>query len=195
MLPEELLNKFNKLDLVALVISLWSKIDSVSTGLFDELGKMREEFCQMETRPERHIKSERSIIEVTTNYWKTMLDRCPKIQEKVPWDLWHSNISQWQRILLPSLIMLDKQQKQVCRRAGPSLASSLKPLAQDKIVASLSISIHITFRCLFQLTELVLLLYPIWKFTGYTNRLYDFSVIISKKCLTLDYDLTGLNFS
>ena len=91
--------------------------------------------------------------------------------------------------------MLDKQQKQVCRRAGPSLASSLKPLAQDKIVASLSISIHITFRCLFQLTELVLLLYPIWKFTGYTNRLYDFSVIISKKCLTLDYDLTGLNFS
>ena len=48
-LTEESLNKLNKPDLVALVVSLQSKMDSVNSDLVAELRKMREGFDQMKS--------------------------------------------------------------------------------------------------------------------------------------------------
>ena len=46
---EETLNKLNKPDLVALVVNLQSKMDSVNSDLVAELRKMREGFDQMKS--------------------------------------------------------------------------------------------------------------------------------------------------
>ena len=46
-LTEELLNKLNKPDLVALVVNLQSKMDLLNSDLVAELRKMREGFDQM----------------------------------------------------------------------------------------------------------------------------------------------------
>ena len=46
-LTEESLNKLNKPDLVALVVNLQSKMDSVNSDLVSEPRKMREGFDQM----------------------------------------------------------------------------------------------------------------------------------------------------
>ena len=48
-LTEESLNKLNKPDLVALVVNLQSKMDSVNSDLIAELRKMREGFDQMKS--------------------------------------------------------------------------------------------------------------------------------------------------
>ena len=48
-LTEESLNKLNKPDLVALVVNLQSKMDSVNSDLIAELRKMREGFHQMKS--------------------------------------------------------------------------------------------------------------------------------------------------
>ena len=48
-LTEESLNKLNNPDLVALVVNLQSKIDSVNSELVAELHKMREGFDQMKS--------------------------------------------------------------------------------------------------------------------------------------------------
>ena len=48
-LTEESLNKLNKPDLVALVVNLQSKMDSVNCHLVAELRKMREGFDQMKS--------------------------------------------------------------------------------------------------------------------------------------------------
>ena len=48
-LTEESLNKLNKPDLVALVVNLKSKMDSVNCDLVAELRKIREGFNQMKS--------------------------------------------------------------------------------------------------------------------------------------------------
>ena len=48
-LTEESLNKLNNPDLVALVVNLQSKMDSVNSDLVAELRKMREGFDQMKS--------------------------------------------------------------------------------------------------------------------------------------------------
>ena len=48
-LTEESLNKLNKPDIVALVVNLQSKMDSVNSDLVAELRKMREGFDQMKS--------------------------------------------------------------------------------------------------------------------------------------------------
>ena len=54
------------------------------------------------------------------------------------------------------LELLDKLQKQICRSVAPSLAASLKPLANHQNVASLSLFYMYYFgRCFSELAELV----------------------------------------
>ena len=48
-LTEESLNKLNKPNLVALVVNLQSKMDSVNSDLVAELRKMREGFDQIKS--------------------------------------------------------------------------------------------------------------------------------------------------
>ena len=48
-LTEESLNKLNKPELVALVVNLQSKMNSVNSDLVAELRKMRERFDQMKS--------------------------------------------------------------------------------------------------------------------------------------------------
>ena len=48
-LTEKALKKLNKPDLVALVVNLQSKMDSVNSDLIAELRKMREGFHQMKS--------------------------------------------------------------------------------------------------------------------------------------------------
>ena len=50
-LTDESLNKLSKPDLVALVVNLQSKMDSVNSDLIAELHKMREGFDQMKSDP------------------------------------------------------------------------------------------------------------------------------------------------
>ena len=86
-LTEESLNKLSKPDLVALVVNLQSKMDSVNSDLVAELRKMREGFDQMKLDLSFTKKSEQSIIRKTPNYRKAMLGKCPVFQERVPRDL------------------------------------------------------------------------------------------------------------
>ena len=93
-LTEEWLCKLDKPDLVALVVIL-QLMDSVNSDLVAELRKIREEFDQMKSDLSVK-KSEHSIIRMTPNYRKTVLGKCPIFQERVPRNLWHPIISQWQ---------------------------------------------------------------------------------------------------
>ena len=72
-LTEESLNNLNKPDLVALVVSLQSKMDSVNSDLVAELRKMREGFDQM--------KSDLSV----TKKVKTLLSERLQTIEKQCW--------------------------------------------------------------------------------------------------------------
>ena len=55
-----------------------------------------------------------------------------------------------------SLELLDKQQKQICRTVGSSLAASLEPLAHFQNVVSLSLFYRYYFhRCSSELAQLV----------------------------------------
>ena len=83
-LTEESLNKLNKPELVALVVNLQSKMNSVNSDLVAELRKMREGFDQMKSDLSVTKKSEHSIIRETPNYRKTALGKCTVFQEKGP---------------------------------------------------------------------------------------------------------------
>ena len=77
------------------------------------------------------------------------------------------------------LELLDKLQKQIYRTVGPSLAASLKPLAHRRNVASLTLFCRYYFgRCSSELAQLVPLPFSGGRFTRYSDRLHDFSVII-----------------
>ena len=72
-LTKESLNNLNNPDLVALVVSLQSKMDSVNSDLVEELRKMREGFDQM--------KSDLSV----TKKVKTLLSERLQTIEKQCW--------------------------------------------------------------------------------------------------------------
>ena len=79
------------------------------------------------------------------------------------------------------LELLDKLQKRICRTVGPSLASSLEPLAHRRNVASLSLFYRYCFgRCSSELAELVPLPCSRGRPTRYSDRFYNFSVTIPR---------------
>ena len=79
------------------------------------------------------------------------------------------------------LELLDKLQKRICRTVGPSLATSLEPLAHRRNVASLSLLYRYYFgRCSSELAQLVPLPYSRGRSTRYYDRLHDFSVTIPR---------------
>ena len=81
------------------------------------------------------------------------------------------------------LQLLDKLQKQLRRTVGPSLATSLEPLAHHQNVASLSLFYRYYFgRCSSELAQLVPLPYSWEKSTHYSQRLLDFFVTIPRCC-------------
>ena len=69
-LTEELLNKLNKPDLVALVVNFQSKMDLVNSDLVAELRKMREGFDQM-----------KSVMSVTKNVNTLLSERFQTIEK------------------------------------------------------------------------------------------------------------------
>ena len=82
----------------------------------------------------------------------------------------------WASIPSCYLELLGKLQKRICRTVGPSLATSLEPLAHCQNVASLSLFCMYYFsRCLSKLVQLVSLLFFS---TLCFDRLHDFSVTI-----------------
>ena len=113
------------------------------------------------------------------------------------------------------LELLDKLQKQICKIVGPSLATSIEPLAHRRNVASLSLFYGYYFgRCSSELAQLVPLPLSRGISTHYSDRLHDFSLTIPrcykdvyvnsflprtaklwnslpKECFPLIYDLTG----
>ena len=79
------------------------------------------------------------------------------------------------------LDLLDKLQKRICRIVGPSLATSLEPLAHHQNVASLSLFYRYYFgRCSSELAQLVPLPFSQGRSTHYSERLHDFSVTIPR---------------
>ena len=113
------------------------------------------------------------------------------------------------------LELLHKLQNRICRTVGPLLAASLEPLAHHRNVTSLSLFYRYYFgRCSSKLAQLVPLPFSRRRFTLYSDRLYDFSVIIPRyykdvyvnsffprlarlwnslpiECFPLTYDLNG----
>ena len=68
------------------------------------------------------------------------------------------------------LELLDKLQKQICRTVGPSLATSLEPLAHCQNVASLSLFYRYYFgRCSSELAQLVPLPFSRERSTHYSD--------------------------
>ena len=79
------------------------------------------------------------------------------------------------------LKLLDKLQKRICGAVGPSLAATLEPLAYRRNVASLSLLCRYYFgKYSSELAELVPLTYPGERYTCYSDRLQNFSVIIPR---------------
>ena len=79
------------------------------------------------------------------------------------------------------LELLDKLQKQICRTVGPSLVTSLEPLALCQNVVSLSPFYRYYFgRCSSELAELVPLPFSLGRSTQYSDRFHDFSASIPK---------------
>ena len=77
------------------------------------------------------------------------------------------------------LELLDKLQKRICRAVGPSLATSLEPLAHHQNVASLSLFYRYYFaKCSSELAQLVPLPYSRGSSTRYPDRLHGFPVTI-----------------
>ena len=78
--------------------------------------------------------------------------------------------------------ILDKLQKRICKAAGPSLATSLEPLAHCRNIASLSLFYRYDFgRCSSELAQLVPLPFSREKSTtSYSDRLHDLSVRIPR---------------
>ena len=80
------------------------------------------------------------------------------------------------------LDLLDKLQKRICRIVGPSLATSLEPLAHRRNVTGLSLFCRYYFgRCSSELAQQVPLLFSQRRSTRYSVRLHDFSVT-SPRC-------------
>ena len=72
-------------------------------------------------------------------------------------------------------------EKHICRTVGPSLATSLEPLAYHGNVASLSRFHRYYFgRCSSELDQMVPLLFSRGRSTRYSDRLQDFSVAIPR---------------
>ena len=81
----------------------------------------------------------------------------------------------WAGIPSCYLDMLAKLQKRICRTTGPSLTTSLEPLAHLQNVASLSLFHRYHFgKCSSELAQLR------ERSTGYSDRLQYFSVIIPR---------------
>ena len=79
------------------------------------------------------------------------------------------------------LELLHKLQKRICRIVGPSLATSLEPLAHHLNVATLGLFYRCYFgRCSSELTQLVPLPFSPGRSTRYSDRLHDFSVTIPR---------------
>ena len=79
------------------------------------------------------------------------------------------------------LDLLDKLQKRICRIVGPSIATSLEPLAHRQNVANLSLLYRYYFgRCSSELAQLVPLPFYRGMSTRYSDRLHDFSVTIPR---------------
>ena len=79
------------------------------------------------------------------------------------------------------LELLDKLQKWIWRTVGPSLAASLQPLAHRRNVASLSLFYRYYFgRFSSELAQLVPLPFFHGRSTGYSDRLYEFSITIPR---------------
>ena len=79
------------------------------------------------------------------------------------------------------LELLEKLQKRICRTVGPSVATSLEPLAHRRNAANLSLFYRYYFgRCSIELAQLVLLHFSRGRSTRYSDRLHDFSVTIPK---------------
>ena len=115
------------------------------------------------------------------------------------------------------LKLLVKLQKQIFRTVGPSLATSLEPLADRRNVANVTLFYCYYFgRCLSELAQLVPLPFSRGRCTCYSDRLHDFSVTIPRcykdvnsffpgtarlwnslpiECFPLTYDLTGFKSS
>ena len=73
------------------------------------------------------------------------------------------------------LELLDKPQKRICRTVGPSLATSLEPLAHRRSVAWLSLFYRYYFgRFSSELAQLVPVPYSKGRSTRYSDRLHDF---------------------
>ena len=79
------------------------------------------------------------------------------------------------------LELLEKLQKRIRRTAGPSLATSLEPLAHRRNVASLSLFYRYYFgRRSSELAQLVPLPFSRGTSTRYSDRLHDLSVTIPR---------------
>ena len=79
------------------------------------------------------------------------------------------------------LRLLDKLQKRICRTVGPSLATSIEPLAHHWNVANLSLFYrYYCGRCSSELAQLVPLSFSRGRSTRYSDRLHDFSVTIPR---------------
>ena len=87
----------------------------------------------------------------------------------------------WASALSYYLKLLDKLQKLICRTVGPLLAGSLEPLAHCRNIACLSRFYRYYFgRCSSELAQLVTLPYSRGSSTGYSDRLYNFSVTVPR---------------
>ena len=102
----------------------------------------------------------------------------------------------WASALSHYLEMLDKLQKRIYRTVGPSLVTSLEPLARRQNVASLSLF----YRCYFgryssELAQLVPLSYSWGSSTHHSDKLHDFSVTIPRcykdDCVNFFFPLTA----
>ena len=79
------------------------------------------------------------------------------------------------------LELLDKLQKVICRTVGPSLATSLEPLAHFQNVASLSLFYRYYFgRCSLELAHVVPPAFSRGRSSHYSDRLHNFSVTIPR---------------
>ena len=86
----------------------------------------------------------------------------------------------WAGDLSCYLRLLGKLEKRLCRTVGPSLATSLEPLALRNM-SSLSLFYRYYFGgCSSELAQLVPLPFSRGRSTRYSDRLFDFSVIIPR---------------
>ena len=109
--------------------------------------------------------------------WSFFLLRLLCLYQSTIWQFMEYWCQVWAGAPSCCLELLDKLQKQICRIVGPSLASSLEPLAHRWNVASLSLFYRYYFgRSSSELTQLVPLSYSPGRSTHHSDKLHDFSV-------------------